>query len=542
MFQIVLSGGDLWALLRKIPENLKKYDIFSCFSKKTAYSYYIMKTLHIEHLRGVRSLDFEVPAYPGAFLLTGANGAGKSTVLSCLAQLGDPDALNHFFVPDIRFTGASVGNVFVASLVRYETTEGQVTFRFQNGSWMAEDPAAQQKVFPSFGYSAVVFTGARRKHYPPEGEEFSAGDIEPVPDEVSKGLAAIFDDERFCPLYSITSKTDGREYFLIHRSHNGQNYYFSDNNFSAGERAVLQLLMFLHRLPRHALILIDEAEMALHPKAQKRLLEYLGHAAQKMEHTILVSTQSASLIRISDPRNILFLENDENGHMVCRRNVYPAAILGEMAIVEEILPEILLLVEDPEAAMLLEAIVEKLRNNMDIQFPYTRILPVGGYIQVVILMDNLARVFPPYVKRRAVLDQDAERSIRKAVSDPGASRHEVIARNSKNIYFLPCAPEQGVVQLLESGIRRHGEGLTKVFGGTHIPLSNIMNDSRYLDIGGDSRSDCKDKMAFIVRGISRYTDEPEILVRKKLYRYYADNYYRDLRDLKADYCSLIFGK
>ena len=56
----------------KIPENLKKYDIFSCFSKKTAYSYCIMKTLHIEHLRGVRSLDFEVPAYPGAFLLTGA--------------------------------------------------------------------------------------------------------------------------------------------------------------------------------------------------------------------------------------------------------------------------------------------------------------------------------------------------------------------------------------------------------------------------------------------------------------------------------------
>jgi ABC-type multidrug transport system ATPase subunit len=78
-----------------------------------------MKTLHIEHLRGVRSLDFEVPAYPGAFLLTGANGAGKSTVLSCLAQLGDPDALNHFFVPDIRFAGASIGNVFVASLVRY---------------------------------------------------------------------------------------------------------------------------------------------------------------------------------------------------------------------------------------------------------------------------------------------------------------------------------------------------------------------------------------------------------------------------------------
>ncbi len=507
-----------------------------------AYSYSIMKTLHIEHLRGVRSLDFEVPAYPGAFLLTGANGAGKSTVLSCLAQLGDPEALNHFFVPDLPFAGSAIGDVFVASSVRYETEAGQVTFRCHNGTWSADNGTAPEKIFQSFGYSEVVFTGARRKHYPPEGEVFSVDDVERVPDVVSHGLAAIFDDERFSPLFSIKSKTDGREYFLIHRFHKGKDYYFSDNNFSAGERAVLQLLMLLYRLPRQALILIDEAEMALHPKAQKRLLDYLVQAAHKMEHTILVSTQSASLIRISDPRNILFLENEDDGSMVCRRNVYPAAILGEMAIVEEILPEILLLVEDPEAAMLLEAIVEKLRNNMDIQFPYTRILPVGGYIQVVILMDNLARVFPPYVKRRAVLDQDAERSIRKAISDPGASRHEVIARNSKNIYFLPCAPEQGVVRLLESGIRRHEEGLTKVFGGTHVPLSNIMNDTRYRSIGGDTRSDCKDKMTFIVRGISRYIDEPDVLVRKKLYRYYADNHYRNLRDLKADYCPLIFGK
>ena len=54
--------------------------------------------------------------------------------------------------------------------------------------------------------------------------------------------------------------------------------------------------------------------------------------------------------------------------------------------------------------------------------------------------------------------------------------------------------------------------------------------------------DCKDKMTFIVRGISRYIDEPEVLVRKKLYRYYADNHYRNLRELKADYCPLIFGK
>ncbi|MBR2427476.1 MAG: ATP-binding protein [Lentisphaeria bacterium] len=501
-----------------------------------------MRTLHIEKLRGIKSLDFEVPYYPGAYLLTGANGAGKSTVLACLAQLGDPEALQRFFVPDICFTDSTAGNVFAETKIIYETEQGRVCYQFRDGKWSPDDSSAEQNVLRSFCFNDVIFTGARRKHYPAENEKFSIKDIKRVPDTVTSNLAVIFDDERFQHLHSITSKEDGREYFLYHRTHENQDFYYSENNFSAGQRSVLQLLMYLHRLPKKSFILIDEAEMALHPKAQKRLLEYLERTAKEKQHVILVSTQSASLIRITDPRNILFLENDENGTMICRRNVYPAAILGEMAIMEDILPEIMLFVEDPEAAMLLEAIVEKLHNNMDIQFPYIKILPVGGYLQVVILMDNMARVLPPYVKRRAVLDQDAERSIHKALTDPRASRHEVVARNHKNIYFLPCAPEQGVIQLLESAVRHHEAGIIKLFNSTPIPLSGIMNDPRYRDIGGDSRSDCKDKMTFIVRGISRYTDEPEILIRKKLYRYYADNYYRDLRDLKADYCSLIFGK
>ena len=501
-----------------------------------------MRNLHIEKIRSVKSLDFEVPLFPGAYLLTGANGAGKSTVLSCLAQLGDPAALNHFFVPDIRFADSTAGNVFAESVVRFESGENSVSYHFRDGSWQADDIAAGEKTFTSFGFNQVVFTGARRKHYPANGELFSVKDIKRAPESVSEGLVAIFDDEHFYHLHSIKSKEDGQEYFLVHHFRGGQDFYYSENNFSAGQRAVLQLLMHLTRLPRHSLILIDEAEMALHPKAQKRLLEHLSRVAKEQEHVILVSTQSASLIRITDPRNILFLENDENGLMICRRNVYPAAILGEMAIMEEILPEIMLFVEDQEAAMLLEAIVEKLHNNMDIQFPYIKILPVGGYMQVVILMDNMARVLPPYVKRRAVLDQDAERPIHKALSDSWSSHHEVVARNGKNIYFLPCAPEQGVIRLVESAVRHHEAGIIKLFNGKPIPVTGIINDPRYQQIGGDSRSDCKDKLTFLVRGISRYTDEPEILVRKKLYRYYADNHYRDFRELKADYCSLIFGK
>ena len=69
-----------------------------------------------------------------------------------------------------------------------------------------------------------------------------------------------------------------------------------------------------------------------------------------------------------------------------------------------------------------------------------------------------------------------------------------------------------------------------------------MGDMRYRNIGGDSRSDCKDKLTFIVRGLARITSEPEQFVRKKLYRYYVENRYRNPRELKEDYCSLIFRR
>ena len=216
----------------------------------------------------------------------------------------------------------------------------------------------------------------------------------------------------------IRNPETDEDIFLLREKMDGKVYYFSENNFSRGERALSHLATMLESLPRHSLLLIDEAEMTLHPKAQKRLLTYLNTFAAERQCLVILSTQSASLIKIANPKNILFLETEENGNMVCRRNVYPAAILGEMAFAEEILPETILLVEDAEAAMLLEEIVSRLKSIMTVDFPYCKILPVGGYMQVVILLDNLSRVFPDYVKRRAVLDKDAEFNLKRTAKDP----------------------------------------------------------------------------------------------------------------------------
>ena len=502
----------------------------------------IMRILSVRNLRGIPKLDFTVPDRPGAYLLTGANGAGKSTVLSCLAQLGDPGALDRFFTPNIRFSDFDADDVYRDSLIRFEADGKVVEFRYRSGKWRAAGEETENKL-DLFGFSSVVFAGEKRKVFPEPGETFSIRAVRPAPENLRSAAAEIFDDEKFHQLPVVKSEITGTEFFLIRRFEAGEDRFFSENNFGSGERAVLRLIARIQSLPPSALILLDEAEMALHPRARKRLWEYLRRTAAARSFVILVSTQSASLIRGADRGRILLLENDGADGLVCRNDVYPAAVLGEMALPEDILPEVLLLVEDQEASMLLNAIVDKLRACMDQEFPYCRILPVGGYMQVVILMDNLSRVLPAYIQKRAVLDRDAKPFIAKALESPGRSHFDVVERNRKQIFYLPCAPEQGVIRLLESDVRRHSRGLSELFCGRSPHLEDIVyHDARYRAVPGTNRADCKEKLSLIVRGIMKISGEPETNVRKKLYRYYVENRYRNIRELKEDYCPLIFQK
>ena len=270
-----------------------------------------MKKIVINHLRRISRLEFELPQqYGRVFLLTGANGAGKSTLISTLAQIGDPGALDHFFQPNIFFRDAE--NVLSGSFIRFETDDASAEFRFdiESTRWRAVS-GDTQKVFAAFGYPETLFAGAKPKRQSVPGEVFETADIRNAPEEICRAAAGIFDDENFMDLSLIRSPVTGEDVYIRKLDLNGKLYYFSENNFSAGERAVIKLAAQLRKIARRSLILIDEAEMALHPKAQKRLLLYLEEIARKKELLVIVSTQSASLIKITDPKQLLFLEDDD---------------------------------------------------------------------------------------------------------------------------------------------------------------------------------------------------------------------------------------
>ena len=229
-----------------------------------------MRTITISQLRRISDLTMELPSGSGVYLLTGANGAGKSTLLSVMAQIGERGALTHFFQPNITFRDEE--NILSQSMIRYAADEQQfVEYRFRNDAWTVTEGDADA-AFSAFGFAETLFAGARPKRRPIAGEVFDRSAIRPAPEPICEAVASIFDDEDFRKLAVITSPATGKDVFLRPIELNGKQYIFSENNFSAGERAVIQLAHQLMRIARNSLVLIDEAEMALHPKAQKRLI------------------------------------------------------------------------------------------------------------------------------------------------------------------------------------------------------------------------------------------------------------------------------
>lgn len=68
---------------------------------------------------------------------------------------------------------------------------------------------------------------------------------------------------------------------------NGVNY--TNFNMGAGEEVIIALISRLVELPDYSLVLIEELELGLHPKAQKVLMEKLFHIVFAKKHQLIFS-------------------------------------------------------------------------------------------------------------------------------------------------------------------------------------------------------------------------------------------------------------
>lgn len=491
-------------------------------------------TLKIQNLRNINELDFEIPR-PGAYLLTGSNGAGKTSLLTCLHRLRNGGAFQRGFRSSAHPSLDSHRN----GSVKYTIDGQEVTYTYVEERW-APLPRKNSKLLAQCGFPEVRYIAADAQRVEPKQEDFAPKRVRLTDQPIREAMKQIFDSDRFDELCHVNLNRGGqnRAYLIRQRDARGNAVYFSEKNFSLGELCVLKLMLLLNDLPDRSLLLIDELELAIHPRAQTKLFDYLKNFAENKRLTIIFSTHSVTLIKYVDRKQILFL-NSVNGNVSCERGCYPTFALGHIASSEEANPDSVILVEDDSARKCVEAMIELHRLRTLNRFQPTIVtLPLGGYSQILSFLDRAPRLFPDRTTTYALLDQDvATESLAEFRRNNNYEQLGLFQRLGNQVLYLPWTPEVGLVRLLQRDPNLHQQQLREYFADNRLNIDR----QRILGIdanipGRQSRDSCKRLVNEITDDFCATLGRQKDTVRGSLFKYLID---RSTVEEKNAYSGLV---
>lgn len=409
-----------------------------------------MYKITLKNIRGISLLEFPFPEKKGVYLLTGANGCGKTTLLVALNRLGN----NLAFSKNLKVSSAGFDS-FRNTEIIYSTETDSVTYRRTGVRWVPS-PKSKSSLIDSFPCKNILFlTTSGLRFYTQDPKELKHYSHNTVSSNIISPLNQILSTNRFNDLKFIKAKNLKGKQKKLHRENklyviqDGAGNYYSEQNFSLGERLLLNTLDFIETIKEKCLLLIDEIELALHPVAQIKFYDYLEKIAKDKNLTVIISTHSSSLIKHANKR--FYLENI-NGYVSVLNNCYPAYILRDIATEEDMKPDFIFFVEDIMAQRYMRLLLTKYLKEVDSNL-ICEIIPIGGYKQVLELMNNCPALSYPKKKIQSILDGDVkdtyEELLRKSnKTDADMALIDLFRRNEENISFLSITPELGVWEWL----------------------------------------------------------------------------------------------
>lgn len=479
----------------------------------------------IENLRHIRRLEFSIPN-AGVWLLTGANGTGKTSLLACMRRLGFSNAFPTHFPASQK---SDKLDSFDGSSVEYQIDRSTVTYKYRGERWVPL-PKANSGLLRQSGFPSVLHIAADSTRIEPRKEDFQLRRVRPANPEIIDGANRIFDTRKFESLKSINIRTGvGSDAFLLEldvRPGRSGRHYISEKSFSLGELCILKLLRLLRDCPRGSLVLIDELELALHPMAQVNLLEYLEEIAAEKLLTIIVSTHSATLIKQAKPNRLLLLQDQGGGNIVCQNKCFPSLVLGALAYREEAAADVIVYVEDEAAQILVEQFSFRFAQQVyrdDQLAPGLQVIPVGGITNVLRFFVRQRPLLPAITRCYVMLDADAEESLNEAQT-PDIVRIRDDERAS--ISYLPVTPEVGLAEYLHGNIRTVQDSLRTHY---RLQLTLLQRDLDPLPLQND-RDACK---RLVDRVCEKISDQlPNVRaseVKTTLLRMFADSLFTSNR-------------
>ncbi len=325
-----------------------------------------LEFLELTNLRGWtgQRIEFKFPIVA----IVGENGMGKSTIIQAAAALykpptGDTGYFASSFFPDTAWEELS--GIEIKGSVKEGTTSRVVSVRKPTTRWRGIETRRERPVrfldlkrilpiYSKTGYSRL----AKRQYTEATAEAFDAANLGRLSSIVGKTYTLAkqsttnVDANRKIPVL----QTDGNEYSGFHQG--------------AGETTITELLSL--DIPNNSIVLIDEIETSLHPRAQRRLIRDLAEVSRLRHVQFIVTTHSPYVLDELPIYARIQILNDLGTKQVVH-GVSSEFALSRMD--EDNYPEIDIYVEDISAKILVEEIIAKADLSL---LSRVQIIPYGA--------------------------------------------------------------------------------------------------------------------------------------------------------------------
>jgi predicted ATPase len=286
--------------------------------------------------------------------VVGENGAGKSTILQAAASIYRPESMlkGRFasdFFPDTAWD--QVRNAQIRFAVREGDKPYASAIRKPTGRWRG-NPERRQRNVEYIDLSRIQPVPARLGYMKLANPTYTEGTAEPFEQSRLKRLSAIM-GRRYDDAKMATTNMDANRRVPVITQ---QGATYSGWHQGAGETTIAELLEA--DLPKYGLILIDEIESSLHPRAQRRLIRDLAERCRELELQVILTTHSPYVLEELPLEARAYILQTPTGRREIVYGVSPDFAMSRMDDVVH--TECDLYVEDDEAAtMLIEIMVSQ---------------------------------------------------------------------------------------------------------------------------------------------------------------------------------------
>lgn len=337
--------------------------------------------IKIHNIKCITDLELSLPIEPGLYAITGQNGSGKSTVVTCAAS-----AFYNFKMSD--YFGKTDKDSFISFAFGKESKK-----RYAEDSRWKLDYTAGFHIKGFYEGSLIFGNRFRNTSYEKirQLDYIKTDTLDEADEFIKRNLGGILqgNENFYNKVYLLPKRHSYYKSDLFFYEKNGK--YVSQFHMSTGENLLITILdRVLNKVKEYKanntcdVMFIDEIELALHPSSIKRLVDFLSAIAKQYNYAIYFSTHSLELINTIKPDNIFFLERHTDNTIDVINPCYPAyatRILYDHSGYDNVI-----LVEDDLAKEIIQRI---LRKKQLLNSRLVHVLPCGGCINVINLANDV---------------------------------------------------------------------------------------------------------------------------------------------------------